>query len=68
MYSVLQNYNQATPLSAVTMISSLSFLRFSSAKCSAFDDVPMYWFIGVDVQNSIDIMVEAAAVNTIEFT
>ena len=28
----------------------------------------MYWFIGVGVKNSIDIMVEATAVNTIEFT
>ena len=28
----------------------------------------MYWFIGVSVKNSIDIMVEATAVNTIEFT
>ena len=31
-------------------------------------DVCMYWFIGVDVKNSIDIMVEATAVNPIEFT
>ena len=29
------HYNQATPLSAVTMMQSSSFLRFSSAKCSA---------------------------------
>ena len=28
----------------------------------------MYWFIGVGVKNSIDIMLEATAVNTIEFT
>ena len=28
----------------------------------------MYWFIGVSVENSTDIMVEATAVNTIEFT
>ena len=28
----------------------------------------MYWFIGVGVKNSIDIMVEATAVNNIEFT
>ena len=33
-----------------------------------FGDVCMYWFIGVGVKNSIDIMVEATAVNTIEFT
>ena len=30
-------------------------------------DVCMYWFIGVGVQNSIDIMVEDTSVNTIEF-
>ena len=28
----------------------------------------MYWFIGVGVKNSIDIMVEATAVNTLELT
>ena len=28
----------------------------------------MYWFIGVGVKNSIDILVEATTVNTIEFT
>ena len=28
----------------------------------------MYWFVGKDVKNSIDIMVEATAVCTIEFT
>ena len=28
----------------------------------------MYWFIGKGVKNSIDIMVEATAVHTIEFT
>ena len=28
----------------------------------------MYWFIGEGVKNFIDIMVEATAVNTIEFT
>ena len=28
----------------------------------------MYWFIGVGVRNSIDIMVETTAVNTTEFT
>ena len=28
----------------------------------------MHWFIGVGVKNSIGIMVEATAVNTIEFT
>ena len=27
----------------------------------------MYWFIGTGVKNSIDIMVEATAVNTIDF-
>ena len=32
-----------------------------------FGDVCMYWFIDVGVRNSIDIMVEATAVNTIEF-
>ena len=34
MYSVLSITTRATPLSAVTMMLSLSFLRFSSAKCS----------------------------------
>ena len=28
----------------------------------------MHWFIGIDVKNSIDIMVEATSVNTIDFT
>ena len=32
-----------------------------------FSDVCMYWFIGEGVKNSIDIMVEATAVHTIEF-
>ena len=31
-------------------------------------DVCMHWFIGVDGKNSIAIMVEATAVNTIELT
>ena len=35
MYSVLSITTKTTPLSAVTMMCSLSFLRFSSAKCSA---------------------------------
>ena len=34
MYSVLSIPTRTTPLSAVTMMWSLSFLRFSSAKCS----------------------------------
>ena len=34
MYSVLSITTRTTPLSAVTMMQSLSFLRFSSAKCS----------------------------------
>ena len=34
MYSVLFITTGATPLSAVTMMQYLSFLRFSSAKCS----------------------------------
>ena len=33
-----------------------------------FGDVCMYWFIGVGVKNSTDIMVEATVVNTIELT
>ena len=28
----------------------------------------MYWFVGKGVKNSIDIMVEATAIHTIEFT
>ena len=34
MYSVLSITTRATALSAITMMQSLSFLRFSSAKCS----------------------------------
>ena len=33
-----------------------------------FGNVSMYWFIGVGVRNSTDIVVEATAVNTIGFT
>ena len=33
-----------------------------------FGDVCMFWLIGVGIKNSIDVMVEATAVNTIEFT
>ena len=64
MYSVLSITSRATPLSAVTMMWSLSFLTFSSPKCSA---LVMFVCIGEGVKNSIDIMVEATAVNTIEF-
>ena len=32
-----------------------------------FGDVCMHWFIGVEVRNSIYIMVEVTAVNTFEF-
>ena len=35
MYSALSITTKATPLSAATMMQSLSFLRFASAKCSA---------------------------------
>ena len=35
MYSVLSITTRATPLSAATMMQSLSFLRFSSVRCSA---------------------------------
>ena len=34
MYSVLSITTRATPLSAVTIMWSMSFLRFSSTKCS----------------------------------
>ena len=34
MFSILSITTQVTPLSAVTMMLSLSFLRFSSDKCS----------------------------------
>ena len=50
------------------MMWSLSFLRFSSAKCSA---LVMFVCIGLLVKvfkNSINIMVEDTAVHTIEFT
>ena len=36
VYSVLSITTRATPLSAVAMMQSLSFLKFSSAKCSDF--------------------------------
>ena len=47
MYSVLSITPRATPLSAVTMMQSLSFLRFSSAKCS---DLVMFVCIGLLVK------------------
>ena len=47
MYSVLSITTRATPLSAVTMMWSLSFLRFSSAKCS---DLVMFVCIGLFVK------------------
>ena len=68
MYSVLSITIRAMPLSALTMMRSLSFLRFPSAKCSDFGDVCMQWFVGEGVKNSIDIMVEDTALNTIQFT
>ena len=46
-YSVLYITTRATPLSAVTMIWSLSVLRFSSAKCS---DLVIYVCIGLLVK------------------
>ena len=49
MYSVLSITARATPLSAVTMMWSLSFLRFSSAKCS---DSVMFVCIGLLVKVS----------------
>ena len=33
-----------------------------------FGDVCMYWFIGKGIKNSTEIMAEAIAVHTIEFT
>ena len=47
MYSVLSITTRATPLSAVTRMHSLSFLRFSSAKCS---DLVMFVCIGLLVK------------------
>ena len=47
MYSVLSITTRATPLSAVTMMCSLSLLRFSSAKCS---DLVMFVCIGLLVK------------------
>ena len=47
MYSVLSITTRATPLSAVTMMQSLSFLRFSSAKCS---DLVVFVCIGLLVK------------------
>ena len=48
-YSVLSITTRATSLSAVTMMQFLSFLRFSSAKCSDLVMLCMYWFIGKGV-------------------
>ena len=62
MYSVLSITTRATPLSAVTMMWSLSFLRFSSVRWSA---LVMHWFIVVGVKNSIDIVIEPTAPNSI---
>ena len=61
MYSVLSITTKATPLSAVTMMWSLSFLRLSSATLLCFSDVCMYWFIGKSVRNSINIMVDTTS-------
>ena len=47
MYSVLSITTRATPLSSATMIQSLSFLRFPSAKCS---DLVMFVCIGLLVK------------------
>ena len=47
MYSVLSITTRATLLTAVTMMQSLSFLRFSSAKCS---DLVMFVCIGLLVK------------------
>ena len=47
MYSVLSIVTRATPLSVVTMMQSLSLLRFSSAKCS---DLVMFVCIGLLVK------------------
>ena len=47
MYYVLSITTRATPLSAVTIMWSLSFLRFSSAKCS---DLVMFLCVGLLVK------------------
>ena len=47
MYSVLSITTGPPPLSAVTMMRSLSFLRFSSAKCS---NLVMFVCIGLLVK------------------
>ena len=47
MYSVLSITTWATPLSTVTMMWSLSFLRFSSDKCS---NLVMFVCIGLLVK------------------
>ena len=47
MYYVLSITSRATSLSPVTMIRSLYFLRFSSAKCS---DLVMFVCIGLLVK------------------
>ena len=64
MNSVLSIMTRATPLSPVTVMWSLSFLRFSSTKCST---LVMFVCIGLLVK-VIDIMAEGTAVHTIEFT
>ena len=47
MYSVLSITTRVTSLSAITMMRSLSFLRFSSAICSA---LVMFVCIGLLVE------------------
>ena len=47
MYFLLSITTRATPLSAVTMMWSLSFQRFSSGKCS---DLVMFVCVGLLVK------------------
>ena len=47
MYSILSITTRATPLSAVRMMQSLSFLRFSSAK---YSHLVMFLCIGLLVK------------------
>ena len=68
MYSVSSITTRATPFSVITMMWSLSFLRFSSAKYPALVVFVCINFIGVSVKNSFNIMVESTAVKTIECT
>ena len=68
MYSDLSITIRPTPLSTVTMMWSLPFLRFTRAICSALNMFLGTNLLVLGIQYPIDIMLEATAVITITFT